>query len=246
MSVNRQQTMKPLLYLPASAPLPEADILRAVQAIVFDATGGDDMRDMASDTRPARTASWLRFVRIGPVENITEADLDRIVASGIDGVVLTECRGPADIQKLDVLLRVAEAIAGGPAGSLAILAEYATTPQSVLSPHSLKGASPRLKGLIFSAALLAESAGCALPSEEMDAAPVIVASRAAVVLRASEAGIAAYDMLPVDADDEATVRRYCATSARDGFSAVVAQSPQQIVLIDAASLSSQTSADGNR
>ncbi|MDK1376718.1 MULTISPECIES: aldolase/citrate lyase family protein [unclassified Sinorhizobium] len=229
MSVNRQQTMKPLLYLPASASFPEADILDAVQAIVFDAAGGNDVRDMASKG-PARTASWLRFVRLGPVENITEADLQTVLASRINGIVLAGCRGPADVQKLDVLLRVAEAIAGSAAGSVAILAEYATTPQSVLSPHALTGVSPRLKGLIFSAALLAEPAGCALPSEEMDAAPVIVAGRAAVVLRAREAGIAAYDVLPGDANDEAAVRRYCAASTRNGFSAVVAQSSRQVAL----------------
>ncbi|WFU48838.1 aldolase/citrate lyase family protein [Sinorhizobium terangae] len=245
MSVNRQQAIKPLLYLPASAPLPEADILGAIQAIVFDATGGGDMRDMASEAAPARTASWLRFVRIGPVENITEADLDGVLASRIDGIVLAGCRGPADVQKLDVQLKVAEAIAGIAEGSLEILAEYAT-PESVLSPNSLKGVSPRLKGVIFSAALLAESAGCALPSEEMDAAPVIVAGRAAVVLRAREAGIAAYDVLPGDANDEAVVRRYCATSARNGFSAVAAQSSRQVALLDPASLSSRNSAGVDR
>lgn len=230
MSVNRQQTMKPLLYLPASAPLPKADILDSVQAIVFDATGGNDLPDMASEV--PRVASWLHLVRIGPVENITEADLDRVLASNLDGIVLAGCRGPADVQKLDVLLKVSEANAGIAAGSVAILAEYATTPQSVLSPYSLTGASPRLKALIFSAPALAESAGCALPSDEMDATPVIVAGRAAAVLRAREAGIAAYDMLPGDADDEAAVSRYCATSARNGFSAVVAQSSRQVALFD--------------
>ncbi|WEX87309.1 aldolase/citrate lyase family protein [Sinorhizobium garamanticum] len=247
MSVNRQQAMKPLLYLPASAPLPEADILGAVQAIVFDATDGNGVRDMAPEMPPARAASWLRLVRVGPVENITEADLDRVLASEIDGIVLAGCRGPADVQKLDVLLRVSESIAGIAAGSVAILAEYATTPQSVLSPHSLQGASPRLKGLIFSAALLAESAGCALPAEELDTAPVIVAGRAAAVLRAREAGIAAYDMLPGDANDEAAVRRYCATSARNGFSAMVAQSPRQVALLDvSAPPSARPAAGGDR
>ncbi|MCA1441037.1 aldolase [Ensifer sp. IC4062] len=239
MSVNRKQTMKPLLFLPASAPLPEADILSAVQAIVFDPTGANDERDIASEITTTRC-----FVRIGPVENITEADLNRVLASGIDGIILTECRGPSDIQKLDVLLRVAEAIGGSAAGSVAILAEYATTPESVLSPHSLKGMSPRLKALIFSAPALAASAGCALHADQTGAASVIVAGRAAAVLRAREAGIAAFDMLPADANDEAAVRRYCAMSARNGFSAVVAQSPQQVALLDTASLSSRNS-DGD-
>ncbi|WP_331374129.1 aldolase/citrate lyase family protein [Sinorhizobium chiapasense] len=233
MSVNRQQTMKPLLYLPASASLPEADILDAVQAIVFDATGGDAMRDMASDTTATRTASPRRFVRIGPVENVTETELDRILASTIDGIVLAGCRGPADVQKLDVLLNVAEAIAGIAAGSVAILPEYATTPQSVLSPHALTGTSSRLKALIFSASLLAESAGCSEPSDEGDTVSVIVAGRVAAVLRAREAGIAAYDMLPEHATDEAAVRRLCAMSLRNGFAAVIARSPRQVTLLGA-------------
>ncbi|MBP1886898.1 aldolase/citrate lyase family protein [Sinorhizobium mexicanum] len=245
MSVNRQQTMKPLLYLPASASFPEADILDAVQGIVVDATGGKGVRDMASEI--ARTASSPRLARLGPVENITEADLQTVLASRIYGIVLAGCRGPADVQKLDALLRVAEAIAGAAAGSVAMLAEYATTPQSVLSPYALTGASPRLKALIFSASLLAVSAGCSEPSDEADTASVIVAGRAAALLRAREAGLTAYDMLPEHASDEAVVKQCCATSVRNGFTAVVARSPQQVALLGAsAPLSPRPSVGGQR
>ncbi|MDK1388057.1 aldolase/citrate lyase family protein [Sinorhizobium sp. 8-89] len=245
MSVNRQQTIKPLLYLPATASLPEPGILSAVQAIVVEATGDNGIHEIAG-AAAAKSASLLRFARIGPIETITEAGLDSLLASRIDGVVLAGCRGPADIQNLDVLLRVAEANAGIAAEGTAILAEYATTPQSVLSPHSLAGASPRLAGLIFNASALAEATGCSELTGETDTASVIVVGRAAAVLRAREAGIAAYDVLPAHALDDAAVKRYCATSTRDGFSAVVVQ-PQQVALLDpSASLSSRPTAGAQR
>ncbi|TCN18482.1 aldolase/citrate lyase family protein [Sinorhizobium americanum] len=230
MSVNRAQTMKPLLYLAAGEQFPEEKLLQAVQGIVVDAAA------LASLRQPDRgQAPCLLLARIGPAEPISEEDLSSLLA-GVDGIVLTACRGPADIQKLDVMLKVAEAAAGMGQGRTALLAEYATLAESVLSPHSMAGVSPRLSALVFDASALAEACGCRRATGTGDVPAVVRAGRAAAVLRASEAGIASYEMLPADAVDEAAVRRLWTNSLDNGFSAVAAGSPRQIELLaDAAS-----------
>jgi citrate lyase beta subunit len=231
MSVNRAQTMKPLLYLAAGEQLPGEKVLEGVQAIVVDATTPQSQQGL----RPfgEGKSACLVLARIGPAETIREEDLSALVA-GLDGVVLTACRGPADIQRLDVMLKVAEAVAGIGQGRTALLAEYATTAESVLSPHSMAGVSARLSALIFDASALAEACGCRRVTGAGDVPAVIRAGRAAAVLRAREAGIAAYDMLPADAADEAAVRRLWTNSIENGFSAVAVGSLEQIDLLVAA------------
>ena len=230
MSVNGAITTLPLLYLPADEPPPPKEILTAVQAVVM--TGGQTGRPLSD--LPRQDAGCLLLARIGTSGDPGEDELAALIGNGFDGIVLSGCRGPADIQRLDVLLRVAEAAAGKAEGRTVILAEYATTPESVLSPHSLAGASPRLSALIFDASALAEACGCRRVTETGDVPAVVRAGRAAAVLRAHEARIAAYDMLPVDADDEAAVRRLWKSSVENGFSSVAIRSPQQIDLLAAA------------
>ncbi len=225
--------MKPLLYLASAEPLPAPDRLSAVRAVVLDATdaGARLMLSAAAD-RPDRSCAL--FARIGPAEDLNEADLGPLLSNRIDGVVLAGCRGPADIQKTDVMLKVAEAAAGLEQGKTALLAEYASVPASVLSPHPLAGASPRLSALIFDASALAEACGLQRVTETGDVPAVIRLGRATAILRAREAAIAAYEMFSADALDEWVVRRLWTNSMENGFSAAALRSAQQIELLAAA------------
>ncbi|ASY56152.1 hypothetical protein SS05631_c12070 [Sinorhizobium sp. CCBAU 05631] len=220
--------MKPLLYLAAGEQFPAEKLLQAVEAIVVDAWA---LQGAASLRRPDRgQAPCLLLARTGPAETIDEEGLASLLPD-VDGIVVMACRGPADIQKLDVMLKVAEAIAGVPQGRTALLAEYATVAESVLSPHSMAGVSPRLSALVFDASALAAACRCQRVTGTGDAPAVIRAGRAAAVLRASEAGIAAYEMLPADALDKAAVRRLWTNSLDNGFSAVAAGSLEQLELL---------------
>ncbi|WEX78753.1 aldolase [Sinorhizobium numidicum] len=232
MSVNRKEAIKPLLYLPTTEPFPEPEILGAIQAVVIDAVRDPELTHLTARAT-GKAAGCLLLARTKPAEVLTEDELGPLLGSRIDGIVLSGCRGPADVQKLDVMLKVAEAAGGIPAGRTALLAEYAITPASVLSPHSLAGVSSRLSALIFDASALAEACGCIFSPDVKDkeVPAAVIAGRAAVVLRASEAGIVAYDILPAAATEEASVGRCFATSLRNGFSAVVARSPRQITLL---------------
>jgi citrate lyase beta subunit len=74
-------------------------------------------------------------------------------------------------------------------------------------------------------------------TEAGDVPVVIRLGRATAILRAREAGIAAYEMLPDDALDEWAVRRLWANSMENGFSAAVLRSTQQIDLLPATTAS---------
>lgn len=226
MSVNRFKTMKPLLFQRIGAPLPTPADLKAVDGIVVDLGYGDDA--FARVMEAAKSACRV-FARIAPVDCLADDELVRLLRHDIDGVVLSGCRSRADVQRLDVMLRVAETSAGRRAQQMVILAEYGTVPESALSPYSLGGSSPRLEGLIFDGSELAAAIGCKPPEERQDGETVapIAAGRAAAILRAHEAGLACYEGLPQTAVTEKAVRRAFTASCSNGFSSVVCRSPEQ-------------------
>ncbi|WP_457582979.1 aldolase [Ensifer canadensis] len=222
MSVNRFKTMKPLLFQSVGAPLPTSVDLKAFGGIIVDLGFGNDA--LARLVAVAKNACRV-FARIAPVNRVTENELTSLLRNDIDGVVLSGCRCRADVQRLDVMLRVAEASVSSRMQQVAILADYGTVPESVLSPFSLGGSSPRLEGLVFDGSELAGAIGCK-PTEEVPVAP-IAAGRAAAVLRAHEAALGCYEMLSQTAVTEKAVRRAFTVSRVNGFSSVVCRSPEQ-------------------
>ncbi|MDP9629862.1 UNVERIFIED_ORG: citrate lyase beta subunit [Ensifer adhaerens] len=231
MSVNRFKTMKPLLFQSAGAPLPTSVDLNAFDGIIVDLGFGDDA--LAQLVAVARGACRV-FARIPPINRLAAEDMASLLRNDISGLLLSGCRSRTDVQRLDVMLRVAEANVGNRLQQVAILAEYCSVPESVLSPYSLGESSPRLEGIIFDASALAAAIGCRPskePQDEVLVAP-IAAGRAAAALRAHEAGLGCYEMLPQTAVTEKAVRRAFAASRANGFSSVVCRSPEQAAWLD--------------
>ncbi|MBD9559422.1 aldolase [Ensifer sp. ENS03] len=228
MSVNRLQTIRPLLFADDDALSLDVSVLNTSAGLILTAGCGHETC-LGLALMEGRDFALLACVE--PVGLLHEDDVHRLLDGGIDGVVLTGCRGRADIQKLDVMLRVAEARIGLPANRTRIYAEYGAAPEGLLSPHTLAGCSQRLEGLIFNGSALAKAVGCKEPASAAHqgvAAPVL-AGRANVVLRAHEAGIRAYEVLPPTADAAAT-RWALSQSRNDGFASVVCRSPEQAVI----------------
>ncbi|MGO4623528.1 aldolase [Ensifer sp. 2YAB10] len=232
MSVNRSQTMKPLLITDSTAPTVDVLALNALSGVI---TGiGCDAEILRGWARlPDRSFDLL--ARAEPLERLDEEALTRIIVSGVDGIVLSGCRGRADIQQLDVMLRVAEATNGIAPNRIRIYAEYGSSPEGLLSPYPLTDASPRLEALVFNGAALAKSLGCLEPTSaphQRVAAPIL-AGRSYVVLKAAEAGVPAYEVLPACADEAAT--RWAQSLSRDnGFASVVCSSIEQAVVVSVA------------
>lgn len=220
--------MKPLLIADGTALPPNLAAIHAMAGIILD---------VGCDTETLRgVANWQGrafavLARVDPVERLSEDELNRVLGSGIDGVVLSGCRGRADIQRLDVMLQVAEATKGVTANRIRLYAEYGGAPEGLLSPHALAGSSTRLEALIFNGTALADALGCKEPtgaSHQRLAAPVL-AGRAYVALRAHEASVPAYEMLPADCDGAAT-KWAVATSRDNGFASVVCRSIEQAII----------------
>ncbi|WP_077961456.1 hypothetical protein [Ensifer adhaerens] len=228
MSVNRLQTIRPLLLDDGTALSLDVTVLNTLAGLILDAGCSDEK--LFSLTR-LQERDFAILARVEPAELSGEDELCRLLAAGIDGVVLSGCRGRADIQKLDVMLRVAEARTSIAADRIRIYAEYGGAPEGLLSPHRLTEASQRLEGLIFDGSALARAVGCKEPASAPHqgvAAPVLVA-RANVVLRAHEAGVPAFEVLPATADAAAT-RWALSQSRNDGFASVVCRSLEQAII----------------
>lgn len=221
--------MKPLLIVNGTAPAMDVAALNALAGVIMDI--GCDTELVRSMARLAGR-SFALLARVEPLERLDEEALNRLLDSGADGIVLSECRGRADIQRLDVMLRVAEATNGIAPNRIRIYAEYGCAPEALLSPHPLIGSSPRLEALIFDGAALAKSLGCLEPTSaphQRVAAPIL-AGRAYVVLRAYEAGVPAYEILPATPDETAT--RWAHSLSRDnGFASVICNAIEQATIV---------------
>jgi len=239
MSVNRFEIMPLLLCAPAealvSADIPAGRPVTVIVDICEDWTTADNRVQPILDRRASDSAKGPTLLRIGmPDDDNGQDALSPLVTMQPAGIVLSGCSGLADIQKLDAMLRVAEAENGLEAGSVAILAEVGEMPEFFLSSQSLRGISARLKGLIFDGAALAR----ATASQTNNAmagrlgAPALFA-RAATVLKARQADLACYELLtqePLPLEELLAKRDI---SLADGFSGVIVCSAAQLALLAA-------------
>lgn len=233
MSVNRLQTIKPLLFADGAVLKADLATLNLFGGIVLG-VGCSEETLVGMAQLAGRSFSLL--ARVEPVSQLSDDHLNRLLGNGVDGLVLSGCAGRTDIQQLDVMLQVAEATMGIAAAQTRLYAEYGASATGLLSPHSLAGSSQRLDALIFDGAALAMATGCKAPTTNGHEriAPPILAGRATVVLRASEAGVPAYDVLPDGCDDEPKTRRALSQSQDNGFASVACQSVQQATFLNAA------------
>ena len=228
MSVNHPQTIRPLLLVDGTAPTLDVTVLDTLAGLILNAGCSDET---LASLACLEGRDFAMLARVEAAEQPDEDGLCRLLAAGIDGVVLSGCRSRADIQKLDVMLGVAEARTGIATNRTRIYAEYGSAPEGLLSPHRLAEASQRLEGLIFDGRVLARAVGCKEPARAPHqgvAAPVLV-GRANVVLRAHEAGVPAFEVLPATADAAAT-RWALSQSRNDGFASVVYRSLEQAII----------------
>ncbi|WP_426126106.1 aldolase/citrate lyase family protein [Pararhizobium sp. PWRC1-1] len=182
--------------------------------------------------RQRRSTAGSTLFRVGrPDDEAGQTAIERLVALRPYGFVLSGCDGAADIQKFDVMLRVAEASQGIEAGSTGLVAELGENAAFVLSQASLKDVSQRLKAVIFDS----EGVTQTTKSQAFNAAasrtgaPLLLA-RAVAVIKARQASIACYELLQERDDDPQTLRDI---ALADGFSGVVARNAAQLAALSA-------------
>lgn len=228
--------LRSLLFVPGDRPDRFAKAAASgADALILDLE--DAVAVSAKDAARAAVADWLgepavvpRFVRINPIDGpLAIADLDALVGTRPDGIVLPKAEGAATIARLDALL------AGRGLSDLRLLPIATETPAAIFQLGSYAGVAHRLVGLTWGAEDLPAAIGAATArgADGGYTAPYELA-RSLTLFGAHAAGVAAIDTVYPAIRDEAGLAAYAARAARDGFTGMMAIHPAQVAAINAA------------
>jgi citrate lyase subunit beta/citryl-CoA lyase len=207
-----------LLVHPSADP---AEILgSAADRIVADLTGPPESWQALEDHHGfwAQAPTPLCVLLPSFSSGRTEAAVELAVRTGVDSVLLAGARSGADIQHLDVLLRVAEAKAGrsGSDTSIVALADAA----GILAAKSFQRCSRRVSGLGW------HVEGISSPSSD-----IVSLARGTVGLAAAAAGVMAVDAISDEAD-EAGLTSTCIAARNSGFHGKISRLTSEIPIIN--------------
>ena len=176
------------------------------------------------------------FVRVNALDDPSiDADLDAVMPSAPDGVVLPKSLGGASIQHLGVKLALHEARNNLPDGATRIIAIATESARALFSMESYIGCSARLEGLAWGGEDLSADLGAEtnrLPDGAYGA-PYVLA-RSLTLIGARAARVTPIDSVFADYRDLDGLRAEARAGARDGFCAKLAIHPAQIPIIHAA------------
>ena len=162
----------------------------------------------------------------------TDADLDAVMGSAPDAILLPGSFGAASVQQLSAKLAVREADFALADGATRIIA-VADTARALLSMASYRGSSARLAGIAWSAASLRPDIGAETDRDPSGAyAGAFRLARDLTLLAAAAAGLAAIDAAFADVADLKGLRAEAAAARRDGFLAKLAIDPVQPRIIN--------------
>lgn len=137
-----------------------------------------------------------------------------------DGILLSDCRGRADLQAADVALGVIEAETEQAAGHLSIVAVLGVAPMSFLGGERLAGASERLIALVLDEDAISDALG--LPADAARSAiPAFTLASAHMVLQASDAKVPCFRCLPSRETDPSALERLRNAAVAQGFQNIV-------------------------
>lgn len=170
------------------------------------------------------------FVRINPLDGgLADADLEAVVATRPDGIMLPKAEGAKSV--LDLVRRL-EKLGDKDAKIFALATETAA---SIFQIGSYGGVTPRLVALSWGAEDLPAAIG-ATTAREADGsytAPYELA-RSLTLFGAHAAGVAAIETVYPNFKDVEGMTAYAAHGRRDGFTGMMAIHPSQIAIINQA------------
>jgi citrate lyase subunit beta/citryl-CoA lyase len=236
--------MRSLLFVPAdSARKLDKGMVSGADAIIIDLedaiapeaksgarrSAADFLKSAARETKRPRL-----LVRVNGLETgLIDEDLDAIVASRPDAIMLPKAEGGASVILADAKLCVREAMAGLPDGQIGIVAIATETAASLFAVNTFRGASARLSGLTWGAEDLSVDLGA---DANRDASGRFLdpyrLARALCVVGAASAQVQAYDTVTVDFRNVEALRREAQEARHDGFSGKMAIHPAQVEIIN--------------
>ena len=200
------------------------------------AAAKDAARAQVGGLLPGLSARGDIVVRINPRGTPWYlADLAAVVPGRPDAILLPKCTGPADLAALDHHLEVLEVASGQEVGRIKVLALVTETAASLLAiPLAGDAGMGRVLAFCFGAEDLSSDLGIPprLPDQSYPAA--IAHARAAMLVAASAAGVAALDTPWPDHRDPVGLAKEAGVAAADGFAGKVAIHPDQVGPINAA------------
>jgi citrate lyase subunit beta/citryl-CoA lyase len=176
--------------------------------------------------QPKAPTSPARFVRINAIGHARmDADLDSVVRSGLDGLVLPKVETAADVKKVDAILTQRERGLKMISGRVKFLVAI-ESPRGLLNAPAIAACSPRVCGLIFGAEDYGRELG--LPTFREGEARDLLYARSAIVVAAAAAHVQAVDGVWVDLKDADGLLGFARQSRRLGFSGMSLIHPSQI------------------
>ena len=236
--------MRSMLFVPGDRPERfEKAVRSGADAVIFDledaitsAGRPQARRNIAEYLRKVEARATSLWVRINPVDSTDVLeDLAAVMASQPDGILLPKARHGDDLQRLDHWLEAFETQHGHPVGVTKVIALVTETAQAMLSGSSFTSPPSRVTGYTWGAEDLAADVGAsANRTADGDFEFVYALGRAACLLMAAAAGIAAIDTTDVEFRDLAALERRARASRCDGFVGKLAIHPAQLAPIHAA------------
>jgi citrate lyase subunit beta/citryl-CoA lyase len=238
--------MRSLLFVPGdSARKLEKALESQADALLVDLEDSvalaakEDARRTAAAflTEARRRAERPRlFVRVnGLTTDLTDADLDAVMAAAPDGIVLPKTVGGRDVSHLGAKLAVREAEFGLPDGETRVIAIATETASGLFALGTFAGASHRLQGIAWGGEDLSADIGAETNRDETGryTEPYRLA-RTLTLLGATAAEADAIDSVFTNFRDLDGLAAECREARRDGFVAKMAIHPAQVPVINEA------------
>ena len=236
--------MRSLLFIPGDSPKKlDKGMTSGADAIIVD------LEDSISPERKAQARdtalAYLKqvqpiakrprlLVRINGLQTgLTDGDLDAVVASRPDAVMLPKAEGGAAVTHCDAKLAAREAMHGLPEGSIKIVAIATETAKALFLAGTFGSASARLTGLTWGAEDISAEIGAeANRDKDGNFLDLYRLARSLCLAGAAAAQVQAIDTVYVDFRNEAGLRRECEEARRDGFTGKMAIHPAQVPIIN--------------
>ena len=182
---------------------------------------------------PGRLGGPMLIVRANALDSgETDADLDAVMPSAPDAILLPGSLGAPSVQQLSAKLAVREAEFDLPDGETRIIA-VADTAQSLFHMGTYRGSSGRLIAVAWSAESLRADIGAETDRDRLGEAlgPYRLA-RELALLAATSARVAAIDTAFLNIRDLEGLRAEALAARRDGFIGKIALDPAQVGVIN--------------
>ncbi|MBI4295162.1 MAG: CoA ester lyase [Chloroflexi bacterium] len=194
---------------PVTADVLTLDLEDAVPLAEKEAARTLVRQSLSSMARPGRST----FVRINSLgSGLAPADLEAVVAPGLDGINLPKAESAQDVDRVASLLSALEKARGLEANTLKIIA-WIESARGLLQSYHIVSASPRVVGL----ALGADDYTLDMGMVRSESGEELFYPRSVIAVAATAAGIAPLDTPYVNYKDEAGLIKDASFARQLGF-----------------------------